>query len=91
VKSKIVEITMENELLRERARRADAGHRFVIAEVEALSQTIPPSADKPYGLACTCAVQELAHSTEYAVQARGRWCRYRRANAVPKRPGTTPG
>jgi hypothetical protein len=47
MKSKIGEIIMENELLRERARRAEAGHHFVSAEVEAVSQTISPSADKP--------------------------------------------
>jgi transposase len=47
MKSKIGEITMENELLRERARRAEPGHPFVIAEVEAVSQIISPSADKP--------------------------------------------
>jgi transposase InsO family protein len=70
MQSKIGEITMENELLRERARRAEAGHPFVIAEVEAVSQTISPSADKPYGLVFTCRTLELARSTVYAVRAR---------------------
>jgi hypothetical protein len=36
MRSKIGEITMENELLRERARRAEANHPFAVAEVEAV-------------------------------------------------------
>jgi len=70
MKSKIGEITMENELLRERARRAEAAHPFVIAEVEAVGQTISPSANRPYGLTFTCRVLELARSTVYAARSK---------------------
>ena len=70
MQSKIGEITMENELLRERARRAEAAHPFVIAEVEAVGQTISPSANRPYGLTFTCRVLELARSTVYAARSK---------------------
>jgi transposase InsO family protein len=70
MKAKIGEITMENELLRERARRAEANHPFVLAEVEAISQTASASADRPYGLAFTCRVLEFSRSSVYAVRAR---------------------
>jgi hypothetical protein len=70
MRSKIGEITMENERLRERARRAEANHPFAVAEVEAVGQTIPPSAKRSYGLAFTCRVLEIPRSTVYAAQAR---------------------
>jgi hypothetical protein len=47
MRSKIGEITMENELLRERARRAEANHPCAVAEVEAVGQTISPSVGTP--------------------------------------------
>ena len=44
--SKIGEITMENELLRERARRAEAAHPCAVAEAEAVAAVVSPSAGK---------------------------------------------
>ena len=70
MKTKIGEITMENELLRERARRAEANHPFVVAEAEAVAQTVSPSAGRRYGLARTCRVLELPRSTVYAAKQR---------------------
>ncbi len=70
MRSKIGEITMENELLRERARRAEAAHPFAVAEAEAVAAWVSPSAGKPYGLARVCRVLELARSTVYAQRQR---------------------
>lgn len=63
MKTKIGEITMENELLRERARRAEAFHPFVVAEAETVASRASPSAGRPYGPARTCRVLELSRST----------------------------
>ena len=70
MRSKIGEITMENELLRERARRAEAAHPFAVAEAEAVAAWVSPSAGKQYGLARVCRVLELARSTVYAQRQR---------------------
>ncbi|MGH9071883.1 MAG: IS3 family transposase [Acidimicrobiales bacterium] len=70
MKTKIGEITMENELLRERARRAEANHPFVVAEAEAVAKTVSPSAGRRYGLARVCRVLELSRSTVYLVRQR---------------------
>ncbi len=70
MRSKIGEITMENELLRERARRAEAAHPFAVAEAEAVAAGVSPSAGKQYGLARVCRVLELARSTVYAQRQR---------------------
>lgn len=72
MKAKIGEITMENELLRERARRAEANFPFGIAEAEAVSQSTSASAGRSYGLALTCRVLELPRSSVYAARARQR-------------------
>jgi hypothetical protein len=72
MKAKIGEITMANELLRERARRAEANHPFVVAEAEAVGQSSSPSAGRPYRLAFTCRVLELPRSSVYAARARAR-------------------
>ena len=69
-RSKIGEITMENELLCERARRAEAAHPFAVAEADAVASVVSPSAGKPYGLASVCRVLELARSTVYAQRQR---------------------
>ena len=61
---------MENELLRERARRAEAAHPFAVAEAQAVAAVVSPSAGKPYGLARVCRVPELARSTVYAQKLR---------------------
>ena len=63
MRGKIGEITMENELLRERARRAEAAHPFAVAEAEAVAAWVSPSAGRQYGLARVCRVLELARST----------------------------
>ena len=70
MKTKIGELTMENELLRERARRAEANHPFAAAEVESVSQTVSASAGRPYGVTFTCRVLEIPRSTVYADRAR---------------------
>ncbi|MGH7759477.1 MAG: IS3 family transposase [Candidatus Dormibacteria bacterium] len=70
MKTKIGEITMENELLRERARRAEGNHPLGVEEVEAVSRTISSSAGRAYGLAFACRVLEIPRSTVYAAQAR---------------------
>jgi hypothetical protein len=67
---KIGEITMENELLRERARRAEAAHPFTVAEAEAVAAAVSPSAGKQYGLARVCRVLERARSTMDAQRQR---------------------
>ncbi len=70
MKTKIGEITMENELLRERARRAEGNHPFVVAEAEAVAATTSPSAGQAYGLVLVCRVLELPRSTVYAARQR---------------------
>ncbi|MGH9072135.1 MAG: IS3 family transposase [Acidimicrobiales bacterium] len=70
MKTKIGEITMENELLRERARRAEANHPFVVAEAESVAETVSPSAGRSYGLARVCRVLELSRSTVYLAKQR---------------------
>jgi hypothetical protein len=59
MKAKIGEITMENELLRERARRAEANSPFASRRSRPWSQSSSPPADRPYGLAFTCRVLEI--------------------------------
>ncbi|MHB8325078.1 MAG: hypothetical protein ACYDHB_11780 [Candidatus Dormibacteria bacterium] len=70
MKAKIGEITMENELLRERARRAKGNHHFVVAEAETVAATVAPSAGRAYGLVMVCRVLELPRSTVYAARQR---------------------
>lgn len=70
MRTKIGEITMENELLRERARRAEANHPLLVAEAVAVAQTVSPSAGRRYRLARTCRVLDLPRSTLYAAKQR---------------------
>ena len=66
MRSKISEVTMENELPRERASRAEAARPFAVAEAEAVAFVVSTSAGKQYGLARVCRVLEVAPSTGYA-------------------------
>jgi hypothetical protein len=70
VKAKVGEITMENELLRERPRRTAANQAFAVAEAEAVGQSSSPSAGRLYGLAFSCRVVELPRSSAHAAAAR---------------------
>lgn len=86
----IGEIAMENEILRERARRAEAAHPFAVAEAEAVAATISPSAGKQYGLAMVCRVLELAGSTVNAQRHRPP-CRPVKLGSVDPAPPTGAG
>ena len=69
IKAKIPEITMENEVLRERAGRVDANHPSLNAEAEAMGHRSSCSAVRPYLLAFTYRVLELSWSSMYAARA----------------------
>jgi transposase len=70
MRAKIGKITMENELLRQRARRAETNRPFVVAEAEAVGQSISPSAGRTYGVRLACRVLELPRSSVYAARSR---------------------
>lgn len=69
-RNRIGEITMENELLHEWARRAEATHHFDVAEAGPVAARVSRSAGKRYGLARICRVLGLARSTAYAERQR---------------------
>jgi hypothetical protein len=71
-KAEIGQITMENDLLRERTRRVEANRPFAIAEAEAMGQSSSPSAGRLYTLAFTCRVPELPRSSVYAARSRAK-------------------
>lgn len=83
-RSEMGEITLENELLRERPHLAAAAHPFAVAETEAVTATVSPSARKQYCLARVCRVLELARPT-----VRAHW--QRALMPAPRQRSADPG
>ena len=83
LRAKVGEIMMANELLVERARRAEGDlGPFVVAEVEELGHTISASAGRPYGVERVCLYLDIPRSSLY-------WRRAR--DSAPPRPPQRPG
>ena len=83
----IGELSMENELLRERGSGVGATPPFADAEVAAMSETTSAATGRCYGLQRVCQAWERSHSALYARRTRAQ---QQRLGAVPARRGPKP-
>ena len=86
-KRHIGELSMENELLRERAQGGGAAPPFSDAAVAAMSATLSEATGRPYGIQRVCQAWERSRSAFYARQTREQ---QRHKGEEPARRGPTP-